>query len=72
TSIPITMLQGQFVSSTGAMVKGRYYSQHSLYRYKNWTSEDTNWEPPSRAYIRERYEPKFRIINKSNAKDLRK
>jgi hypothetical protein len=36
------------------------------------TALDLNWKPPSKPFIPERYEPKFRIINKTNAKDLRR
>ena len=68
-----TMLQaGLSASTTGGMTKVIYSGQQTIYRPPIPTSVDLNWKPPSRPLLPERYEPKFRIINKDNAKDMRR
>jgi len=56
----------------GTQSYSQYGGRQTIYHTSRLMDAVENWTPPSRPYIRERYEPKFRIINKDNAKDLRK
>ena len=49
-----------------------HYGRQTIRHASRMMNAIEDWKPPSKPYIRERYEPKFRIINKDNPKDLRK
>jgi RHS repeat-associated protein len=51
--------------------QGTSYGRQRIYRPTTPTASGLSWRPKPTPVIPERYEPKFRIINKSNAKDLR-
>jgi RHS repeat-associated protein len=54
-----------------AQVTQKSYGRQPVYRPGSLMAANLARKPVPKPYIPERYEPKFRIINKTNAKDLR-
>jgi len=70
TSSKAVSITGRY--SERVLPSGGHIGPQTIYhRPTTLTSVDLNGKPRSTQVIPERYEPKFRIINKSNAKDLR-